>query len=173
MKGIIVYESKSGATEAYARWLSEESGFPAVPARKAKRLAEYDLVVVGSCVRMYKPTLAGWIKARWPLLSGKKTVLFTVAGAPAADGKRKEWVAAALGDIASGLPHFPLDGKMKFADLPWLDRKLMGMAVKMTAKSNPEEAAKMGQEFDRVDRRNLDPLRQHLAGLGVTLKSSR
>jgi menaquinone-dependent protoporphyrinogen IX oxidase len=170
MKGIIVYESKSGATATYAKWLAEETGFEAVPARKARRLGDYDLVVIGSCVRMYRPALTKWITARWPVLAAKKPVLFTVAGAPADNPKRTEWVAAALGDIAAQLPHFPLDGKMKFAEMPWLDRQLMKMAVKMTAKSNPEEAAKMGQEFDRVNRDGLEALRRHLTECGVALK---
>lgn len=37
MKGIILYKSKYGATEKYARWLSEETGFPAAEVARADR----------------------------------------------------------------------------------------------------------------------------------------
>lgn len=170
MKGVIVYESKSGATAQYASWLAEETGFPAVPARKFRKPEDWDLVILGSCVRMYRPALGKWIVSRWPRLSGKKVVLFTVAGAPAGDPKREAWVRDALGPIAGQLPHFPLDGKMKFADMSGFDRWLMRLGIRMVAKTKPEEAAQMGQEYDRVNRAGLDALRRHLAGLGVALK---
>lgn len=170
MKGLIVYVSKSGATERYARWLAEVTGFELATPRRAKRLADYDLVLLGSCVRMYKLTLAGWIKSHWRALSGTKAILFSVAGAPADSPKRQEWLADSLGDIAAGLEHFPLDGKMVLADLSWLDRKLMEMGMKMVAKSKPEQAAQMGREYDNVKIENLAALRARLAQLGAALR---
>ena len=170
MKGLIIYETKGGATRTYAEWLSQETGFQAVPARKARRFDDYDMVIIGSCVRMYKPTLSKWIVRKWPLLSRKKTVLFTVAGASSTDLRRDEWVRNSIGEIANKLPHFALDGKMKFDDLSWFERALMKFAIRMTAKSNPEEARRMGLDYDLVKRERLEPLRGWLLGFGVALK---
>lgn len=159
MKGIIVYKTAGGSTETYARWIAEETGFECVPASKAGKLEAYDTVVIGANVRMYKASLGSWITKRWPKLKDKKTVLFTVASAPKDNVQRKEFVEKAVGpEIAGSLPHFPLDGRMVFADLPPFDRWLMNLAIKMTAKSDPAQAAEMAREYDGVKREDLAPL---------------
>lgn len=159
MKEVIIYESKNGATRQYAEWLSKATGFPCLPASKAGRLEGSSTIILGSCVRMYAPAMGSWIKKRWPSLAGKRIALFTVAGAAADDPKRQEWVDAALGtEISSKLPHFPLGGRMNFKTMRWIDRTLMGMAIKMTAKKNPAEAEAMAREFDDVDESQLGPI---------------
>ena len=159
MAGIIVYQSRSGATETYARWLSEELGFESVPVGKVRGLDRYDPIVLGSCVRMYRPAMARWILRRWPMLKTKNVVLFTVAGAAKEDGLRREWVSKALGAaIADALPHVPLNGRMDFSRLPAFDRALMKMAIRMTAKSDPRQAEEMAKEYDNVRREDLAPL---------------
>ena len=49
MRGIILYQSKYGATKKYAAWLSEATGFPiqGINAAKASDLRQYDLLIVG------------------------------------------------------------------------------------------------------------------------------
>jgi menaquinone-dependent protoporphyrinogen IX oxidase len=167
MKGIILYESKNGATKEYAEWLAQDTGFECRPAKKAGKLAAYDLVVMGSCVRMYKVSLGPWIAKKWDKLKGKKLALFTVAGAPKGSADREKALAAAVTpEIKAALPHFPLDGRMKFDSMRWIDRKLMALGIKMAAKRNPEEARKMSMEFDKVDRAGLKPLAEYIKSLG-------
>ena len=36
MNGIILYQSKYGATKKYAQWLSEKTGFPCVETKQAR-----------------------------------------------------------------------------------------------------------------------------------------
>jgi menaquinone-dependent protoporphyrinogen IX oxidase len=170
MKGLVAYESRSGATEAYARWLAEATGFELVRARKARGLEGYDVIVVGSCVRVYKPALSAWLLRNRRVLTERKAVLFTVAGASSADPKRDEWLKTGLGDLAATLPHFPLDGKIRFADMTPLDRFLMRLGARMAAKDNPEQGKAMLREFDRVDRATLEPIFRHLEGLGVAVR---
>ena len=49
MKGIILYQSKYGATRRYAEWIAEETGFDCVETGKAKieDVMKYDTIVLG------------------------------------------------------------------------------------------------------------------------------
>jgi menaquinone-dependent protoporphyrinogen IX oxidase len=156
MKGIVVHMGANGSTEQYAKWIAEETGFDCVPARKARGLDRYDVIVLGSRVMAYKITMGKWIQKRWPRIKGKKVALFSVAGARREDPKREDWLLASVGpEIKAALPHFPLDGRMKYDSMRWIDRKMMEMGIKMTAKKDPEKAKRMAEEFDRVDRSQI------------------
>ena len=49
MNGIILYQSKYGATKKYAQWLSEKTGFPCVGTKQASisDVREYDTILLG------------------------------------------------------------------------------------------------------------------------------
>ena len=49
MSGVVLYQSKYGATKRYAEWLSEETGFACTETRKASidEVATYDTVILG------------------------------------------------------------------------------------------------------------------------------
>ena len=51
-KGIILYQSKYGATKKYAEWLTELTGFDLVETKKAKAsdLGGYDIIILGGGV---------------------------------------------------------------------------------------------------------------------------
>ena len=48
-KGIILYQSKYGATKKYARWLQEMTGFECIETKTAnlQRLREFDKIILG------------------------------------------------------------------------------------------------------------------------------
>ena len=51
-KGIILYQSKYGATKKYVDWLVEETGFDFIETKKAKvnDLKEYEVIILGGGV---------------------------------------------------------------------------------------------------------------------------
>ena len=51
-KGIILYQSKYGATKKYAQWLKEATGFDCMETQKAdiKKVQEYDTIILGGGV---------------------------------------------------------------------------------------------------------------------------
>ena len=59
MSGIILYQSKYGATKKYAEWISEETGFSCVETKKAKieEVKTYDTIVLGGGI--YAGGIAG------------------------------------------------------------------------------------------------------------------
>lgn len=58
-KGIILYQSKYGATEKYARWLQEETGFDIMKTKGAdiSSLLKYNTIILGGGV--YASGIAG------------------------------------------------------------------------------------------------------------------
>lgn len=59
MSGIILFQSKYGATKKYADWLSEELGFPCVETKKARisEVVSFDAVILGGGI--YASGIAG------------------------------------------------------------------------------------------------------------------
>lgn len=53
MKAIVIYSSKRGSTEQYARWAAEDLGCEAVPFARIKsvNLYEYDVIIYGGWIR--------------------------------------------------------------------------------------------------------------------------
>ena len=49
MNGVILYQSKYGATKRYAEWLSEETGFQCIETKKAdiNEIITYDPIILG------------------------------------------------------------------------------------------------------------------------------
>ena len=58
-KGVILYQSKYGATKKYAEWLKEATQFDCVETKKAdiKKVAEYDVIILGGGI--YASGIAG------------------------------------------------------------------------------------------------------------------
>lgn len=58
-KGIVLYQSKYGATKRYAKWLQEETGFDCMETKSAslKELSWYDTTILGGGI--YASGIAG------------------------------------------------------------------------------------------------------------------
>lgn len=59
MNGVILYQSKYGATKRYAEWLSEETGFQCIETKKAdiNEIIAYDVIILGGGI--YASGIAG------------------------------------------------------------------------------------------------------------------
>ena len=77
MNGIILYQSKYGATKRYTDWLSEETGFQCIETRKAdiNKIIAYDIIILGGGI--YASGIAGlsFLKKNIHLLAGKKIIV--------------------------------------------------------------------------------------------------
>jgi len=156
-----------GATRSYANWLGEALSFPVLEAGPAARDAakDADVVIVGSPVYMGRLKTAKWLAKAWPLISGKRVALFTVAGEEASKPQeRAKVVAACVPAVISGaIKTFHLDGKLKFTELKFPFRQIIGF---MAAVSKDPEMKKMRDVgYDRVDKRQIAPLVEWVASL--------
>ena len=84
MNGIILCQSKYGASRRYAEWIAEETGFRITETKKAdiKEVAKYDVIILGGGV--YASSIAGiaFLKKNIGALSGKKIYVFCCGAAP-------------------------------------------------------------------------------------------
>lgn len=80
MKTVIIYESKYGSTEKYAKDIGTRVGADVLPFRKFKwkTLNEYDIVVFGSYIRGGAITKINDFLQHWDEMEGKAVIVFGV-----------------------------------------------------------------------------------------------
>ena len=174
-RGIILYQSKYGATKKYADWLVEETGYDCVETKDAKvaNLQNYDVIILGGGV--YASGIAGlqFIKKNINRLADKKIAVFAVGASPYDEKAIMQIKEMHFKNELSNISLFYCRGtwdeeKMKFAD-----RTLCKMLQKAVAKQNPEEyepwqkalMCAAGQKCDWTDKSYLEPLLKHIQGL--------
>lgn len=167
MKGIILYQSKYGATKRYASWLSEATGYPMAETKKAdvRRVAQCDVIILGGGV--YASGIAGlaFLRRHIGKLQGRKVIVFCVGAAPC-DGDTLQRLAAhnMKGKLA-GMPLFYCRGAWDEAAMGFMDRTLCGM-LKKAAQQDPASVepwmaallSEAGQKCDWTDRACLEPI---------------
>ena len=84
MSGVILYQSKYGATKRYAEWLSEETGFQCIETKKAdiNEIISYDSIILGGGI--YASGIAGlpFLKKNINKLTDKKIIVFCCGASP-------------------------------------------------------------------------------------------
>lgn len=177
MKGIILYQSKYGATKKYAQWLKELTGFDCAETKKAavKMLAGYDTVILGGGI--YASGIAGlpFLKKNFAALKDKKTAVFCVGASPYEEDAFRQIVAHNFTGDIRGVPCFYCRGAWDESAMSLPDRTLCKMLQKAVAKKDPAdyevwEKALMcaaGQNCDWTDRKYLKPVLEFISGEGV------
>ena len=157
MKTIIVYESKTGFTERYARWAAEELGCECILLKNASKdkLAGYDRVIFG-----------GWIMAN--MISGLPklremgvvpAVVFAVGASPAFE---EVLTQIREQNQLRETPFFYFEGGIDFNKLGFVQRMMLKTMKKMTEKKKDmtrQEAAivqLLAGNFDHTDRGQLE-----------------
>ena len=84
MKGIILYQSKYGATKKYAHWLAEDTGFAVMEVKQAgiEDVRGYDVLILGGGI--YASGIAGlsFLKKHVDALEDKTLLVFCVGASP-------------------------------------------------------------------------------------------
>lgn len=140
-KGIILFQSKYGATAKYAEWLRAETGFDVVETKKAdiNKIKQYDTIVLGGGV--YASGIAGlsFIKKNIDSLQGKKLAVFCAGASPYNEKAIDQVRKLHFKDKMSGIPLFYGRGAWNFEKMSFTDRTLCKMLQKAVAKKNPAE----------------------------------
>lgn len=167
--GLILYRSKYGATQKYAQWLKEATGFDCMETKKAdvKTAQGYDTIVLMGGV--YAGGVAGldFLKKNHSLIKGKRILLFAVGASPYDEKAFTEGMQRNLKGELAGLPCFYGRGMWDLENMHFGDRTLCKMLLKATAKQDPStfepwQAAlagmKPGETADWTDKAYLEPL---------------
>lgn len=171
-KGIIIYQSKYGATKKYAEWLRTITGFDCSETPKAvlREVLQYDTVIL--CGGVYASGIAGlsFFKKNIASLKNKKLAVLCVGASPydeAALAKMK--TRNFTGDLAS-IPLFYARGIWDESTMNRMDRFLCKMLQKSVAKKAPASyepwmkalMCAVGQSCDWTDKKYLTPLLEYL-----------
>ena len=84
MKAIVIYNSQTGFTKRYARWIAEAAGADCLELSEAKRknMAAYEAIVFGGWACAGSISKLGWFKNNIDQWTDKKLIAFCVGGSP-------------------------------------------------------------------------------------------
>ncbi|MCI8331359.1 MAG: flavodoxin [Clostridiales bacterium] len=141
MAGIILYQSKYGATKRYAGWLSEETGFDCVETKKAKieSVRQYDTIILGGGI--YASGIAGlsFLKKHMKELQGKRILVFCAGASPYDENAFAQIIAHNMKDSLAGIPCFYCRGAWDMNHMNIVDRNLCRMLRKAVMKKAPND----------------------------------
>ena len=82
---LVIYKSKTGFTEQYARWICEALNGDRVSYEKRNSISwkDYDTIIYGGGFHAGQIGGLAWFKSRWPELEGKTKIVFATGATPA------------------------------------------------------------------------------------------
>ena len=157
MKTIVIYKSKYGSTEKYARWIAEELSCEANDVKNVKidDLLEYDTIIYGG--GLYAEVIAGVyiLTKNIDKLRGKKLIVFTTGITPLDCREYYDKMVIEKnfkGDMAKEFKVFNFMGKMLMRELSLGHRAALKTLKKiMSDKQNPSEMEKLLIKLCDVD----------------------
>ena len=167
-RGVILYQSKYGATKKYAQWLVEETGYDCIETKAAKiiNLKKYDVVILGGGVYASGIAGLGFLKKNISAFTGKKIAVFAVGASPYDEKAINQIRDMHFKDALNEIPLFYCRGAWDEEKMKFLDKTLCKLLQKAVAKQNPEEyepwqkalMCSVGQKCDWTDKTYLEPL---------------
>lgn len=171
-KGIIVYQSKYGATKKYAEWLQVMTNFQCIEISKAvvNEVAQYETIIL--CGGVYASGIAGlsFLKKNIDKLKNKKLAILCVGASPYDEKAFTEIKARNLTGDLRDIPLFYGRGAWDESKMKFLDRTLCKMLQKSVVKKDPSTyepwmnalMCAVGQTCDWTDKKYLIPLMDYL-----------
>ena len=146
MKILILFKTKYGSTEQYARWIAEEvkADISDVESFNINRLHNYDTIIIGSPTYMGQIQMKDFLEQNWEILKNKNVYLFTVGMFPWESPESKKSFEMIAEHIRDKISFSKLPGRLDTSKLN-LSEKLI---VKLT-KAKPK---------DKVNRNNITPI---------------
>lgn len=167
-KGIIIYQSKYGASKKYAGWLREMTGFDLVEAPKAVLHAVMQYETVIFCGGIYASGIAGlaFLKKNIEKLKGKRIAVFCVGASPYDKSAFEQIKAHNLTGDLKQIPTFYGRGAWDESKMTLKDKTLCRLLQKAVAKKDPDTCepwmkallCSAGQTCDWTDKKYLVPL---------------
>ena len=155
MKTLVLYKSKYGSTEMYAKWIAEALGadISTMDYFKAGNLGGYSVVLIGSPTYMGKILAADFLIKNWTLLEDKQVYLFTVGMIP--------WETQESNLSYQMIPQNIRD-KIQFIKVPGrMDINRLNVFEKMITSLRKAESA------DLIDQKYIQPVIDYVKGLNA------
>lgn len=167
MKTIVIYNSQTGFTERYAKWIAEETGADCfeLSTIKKRTLNEYETIIFGGFAHAGSISKINWFKDNMNRWLDKKLIVFCVGGSPI-DNPEID-VALKQNFNESELKRidvFYCPGGFSYERMPIPSKLMMKMFVKMLKakkeKTDTEqEMIKMiSSSYDISDKKYIEPI---------------
>ena len=171
MKTIVVYRSKTGYTERYAKWIAEELNCDIKENASFSDIKDHDVIICGG--GLYAGGLNGskLILKNYDKLSEKKLIMFAVGACPGEDKDIIPLWERLLKDKKEDIAHFYFRGGFDYSKLGTADKLLMNMLKKrLESLENPTEddkgmLAAYDTPFDGVKKENIGMLTEYVRKL--------
>ena len=168
MKGIILYQSKYGASKKYAEWIAGETGFALGETKKADigKIKEYDTIILGGGI--YGGSISGiaFLKKNIDALKGKKLIVYGCGAAPYDDEVLELVKNKNMIDKLADIPCFYFQGMWDLEGMHFGDKAMCKLYIKMLDRKDPSEIKQWERPFleakdkkcDWTDKKYLRPL---------------
>lgn len=173
MKTAVIYQSRYGSTETYARWIAEDLQADLLQTHriKAADLEQYETIVYGGGLYAGGVNGISLLTKNFDSIRDKNIYLFTVGAADVTDPENTNKIRGALEQVLSPamqnvihIYHFR--GGMHYSKLSFVHRTMMNMMVKMVSKKPESEldaedrmmVDTYGRDIDFADRQTIAPM---------------
>ncbi len=172
----VIYKSKYGSTEKYARWIAEETGadlFKTSDASAAK-LKGYDVLVFGG--GLYAVNLLGisFIKNNYEKFKDKKLIVFSVGASPESQEALKSVKEKNFSrEMQQSIRFFHFRGALNYDKMSPKHKFMMRMLKRMLETKKPEALNEdergimetFGQNTDFVSKESIAPIVEYIKQL--------
>nr|WP_295864917.1 flavodoxin domain-containing protein [uncultured Chitinophaga sp.] len=159
MRGIIIFQSRYGATRQYANRISRALQIPAAEAGEVTqaRLAAADFIILGTSIYIGRMLLRGWMEQHAPLLKGKPLFLFVVCATKAEQQEKlNSYVVQNVpAQLLTHCHRYFYPGKIQYRELSFTDKlkvRAGGLMARLMGK--PLDIS----DFNRIDETLTAPL---------------
>lgn len=167
MKTIVIYNSQTGFTERYARWIAEAAGADCMTLSEAKKksMAEYDAIVFGGWACAGTISKIGWFKNNMDNWTGKKLIAFCVGASPIESPEIDKSLNRVFNETERKKAKvFYCPGGLNYEKMSASSKFMMKMLIKtLKAKKNKtkdeEEMIRMiSSSYDISDKKYVEPI---------------
>lgn len=162
-KSIVIYKSKTGFAERFAKWISEELSCDIVPYEKRNTVhfPDYDIVIYGGGI--YAGSIGGlkWFKEILPALSGKKVIVFASGATPADSPAAVQTMRQNFtGDEWSNVKAYYFQGGLNYEKMGFGSKLMMSMFRRMLKKQEggSEAYRAVASSYDCTSKEAVKPL---------------
>ena len=138
-KRIVIYSSKTGYTQKYAKWIAAALGCEAVAEQKNLQLSGYDVIVYGGSIMAGSISGIGLLKKHWEEISGKRIFVFATGLMSAENPEAGQmWEKNLPAQMRDKISCFYFRGGFDYNKLSWINKRLMSVMHRSLKKlSNP------------------------------------
>ena len=167
MKTIVIYNSQTGFTERYAKWIAEAAGADCMALSEAKKrdLSTYEAIVFGGWACAGGINKLSWFKGNLGRWAGRKLIVFCVGASPMDSPDIAPALRRAFTDSEwANVKAFYCPGGLNYEKMSLSSRLMMKMLLKTLEAKKDKTAADremirmISASYDISDRKYIQPI---------------